>query len=507
MRIRLFAVSFLVIFCITHVVFAQDAVSYWKQFTGKKICKSQSVTFKSKSVILYPIIPDIEPKNFSFSFDSLISEVVTQDIKVRADRDTLWIVDPWTGNISICPKEANYRGINLYTQYRNSYFSDFQKVVPFYYYIGDCDFMGTPLSFKDTVIKNANYHLLQVKVFMHLTLEDDGTIDSSFCNVMYYCNDDKSVVDRIDVDHGIGLVVSHTFDDIVFSDKRIEWDNLVTDSLIEAGYRTYIAPDDAAPSEIGNYIGDTVIIDKLNDFPLVTTGGDTVFFKDIKGWKLLDIWIYHCIPCAAFHEELRKEKEINGFRSLEKDGVRVLCINGTGGMTDKLREYSEKYDIADITYSGMAIRDILGISSYPKYFLFSPKGELVFSGFSSDVTDTVIALKRKYDDEHALVSSPVISFDEKEYDFGTINKDSAAIHVFRFKNIGDAPLVVDRTSTSCGCTAAEFDNTPVSPGGYGEVTVRYDTTKEGSFKKAIVVVSNAVNENKTVLFVSGKVVK
>ena len=96
---------------------------------------------------------------------------------------------------------------------------------------------------------------------------------------------------------------------------------------------------------------------------------------------------------------------------------------------------------------------------------------------------------------------PVITFDEKTFDFGTINEtDGKATHVFEFTNSVNATLLVQRVNASCGCTTPEWTQTPVEPGKKGEITVTYNPAgRPGAFTKTITVYSNASNEVESLL--------
>src|SRR5665647_35947 len=100
----------------------------------------------------------------------------------------------------------------------------------------------------------------------------------------------------------------------------------------------------------------------------------------------------------------------------------------------------------------------------------------------------------------AMSQKPVISFQEKTYDFGKINeKDGSVTHVFDFINKGDAPLVINKVQASCGCTTPTWTKEPVEPTKKGAITVTYNTAnRPGAFTKTITVNSNDTI-NQTVL--------
>ena len=56
-------------------------------------------------------------------------------------------------------------------------------------------------------------------------------------------------------------------------------------------------------------------------------------------------------------------------------------------------------------------------------------------------------------------------------------------YIFRYRNLTDAPLVVDNVRVGCGCTATEWEDAPVAPGREGSINVTYDATNAGFYRK------------------------
>ena len=100
-----------------------------------------------------------------------------------------------------------------------------------------------------------------------------------------------------------------------------------------------------------------------------------------------------------------------------------------------------------------------------------------------------------------------ISFDHTRFDFGPINENvKFASHKFGFTNTGNAPLVLNKVETSCGCTTPEWSTDTVKPGEQGYVTARYETTNRlGTFTKSITVYSNSLESPMVFLDISGDV--
>jgi len=105
-----------------------------------------------------------------------------------------------------------------------------------------------------------------------------------------------------------------------------------------------------------------------------------------------------------------------------------------------------------------------------------------FSGFSQNENSNVAEFK----------------FDEETIDYGKIVKGSEKIRIFKFTNVGSAPLIIERIQSSCGCTVPEKPEEPILPGEKGEIKVSYDTNRPGGFSKMITIFSNAKTSKKII---------
>ena len=99
-----------------------------------------------------------------------------------------------------------------------------------------------------------------------------------------------------------------------------------------------------------------------------------------------------------------------------------------------------------------------------------------------------------------------IKFEVTTIDYGEVEFESDGKRVFKFKNVGTAPLIFKRISSSCGCTIPKKPEKPIEPGDSGEIEVEYDTKRVGVFMKAISVVSNSKNSS-IVLRIKGEVLE
>ena len=75
-----------------------------------------------------------------------------------------------------------------------------------------------------------------------------------------------------------------------------------------------------------------------------------------------------------------------------------------------------------------------------------------------------------------------------------------------FTNTGNAPLVITKINSSCGCTVPEWPKEPIAPGKTGKIQVKYDTTRVGPIRKTITVLSNSDTPTK-VLKIKGTIIE
>lgn len=101
-------------------------------------------------------------------------------------------------------------------------------------------------------------------------------------------------------------------------------------------------------------------------------------------------------------------------------------------------------------------------------------------------------------------SQAEMTFTVTEHEFGNIAYNGDASYVFEYTNSGNQPLIILDVTTSCGCTTPTYTKEPLKPGQKGQITVEYDSTREGSFNKTITITSTAKN-SPVLLTISGEV--
>ena len=86
---------------------------------------------------------------------------------------------------------------------------------------------------------------------------------------------------------------------------------------------------------------------------------------------------------------------------------------------------------------------------------------------------------------------PTIQFETLEHDFGTIKEGEKVSYTYKFKNTGEAPLIIQDAKPSCGCTAPDWTKTPIPVGGEGFVKAEFDSNGKPTIQnKTITVTAN-----------------
>ena len=78
-------------------------------------------------------------------------------------------------------------------------------------------------------------------------------------------------------------------------------------------------------------------------------------------------------------------------------------------------------------------------------------------------------------------------------------------HTFKFKNIGNAPLIITNVEKTCGCTSPEYSKEPVKPGEEGKIVITYDSKGHKGFQNKRLVVKANTNPSESILRIKAQV--
>jgi len=110
-------------------------------------------------------------------------------------------------------------------------------------------------------------------------------------------------------------------------------------------------------------------------------------------------------------------------------------------------------------------------------------------GFAALALAALIAVSLGADEKPA--AAPRIRVEPETFDFGKAQAGKSLRKDFTIRNFGDAELVIEGVSTTCGCTAALAAQSRIEPGGRTLLRVTFDTrTFSGKVERQVLVRSN-----------------
>jgi len=108
-----------------------------------------------------------------------------------------------------------------------------------------------------------------------------------------------------------------------------------------------------------------------------------------------------------------------------------------------------------------------------------------------EINSSIVNIPVTADGMNEKARMPKIEFEQAAHDFGRLIQGEKVSYSFKFKNTGNASLVISAVVPSCSCTVAQFTKTPILPGEEGFVTVNFNTeTKKGMVSSSVVVQAN-----------------
>ena len=125
----------------------------------------------------------------------------------------------------------------------------------------------------------------------------------------------------------------------------------------------------------------------------------------------------------------------------------------------------------------------------------------VFTSCKKNAADSVVEtnVTQAADRDSKTGEFPVMTFDEKQFDFGEITQGTAVEHIFTYTNTGKSNLVVVNAKSSCGCTVPTFTKEPVAPGESGEMLVKFNGSGKNQVSKTITITANTQAGKETLM--------
>ena len=126
-------------------------------------------------------------------------------------------------------------------------------------------------------------------------------------------------------------------------------------------------------------------------------------------------------------------------------------------------------------------------------FVFTSCGDDPFSKVKSENVNSAAVR------DNAPFKYPVMTFDRKIHDFGTIEDGVPQETIFSYTNTGDAPLVISEIKSTCGCTVPQdWSRAPLLPGESSQFTVKFNGKGANKTTKTVTVNANTQNGSESV---------
>ena len=120
----------------------------------------------------------------------------------------------------------------------------------------------------------------------------------------------------------------------------------------------------------------------------------------------------------------------------------------------------------------------------------------------SGAVDSIFAAKNVKIDPHG----PKVEVDSDDFNFGTMERESFKSHVFTIKNVGEAPLLLNKGESTCRCTTFDLEKTELKQGESATVKIEWHATvPPGDFGQSAKVNTNDPARPQISFRISGKV--
>ncbi len=98
-----------------------------------------------------------------------------------------------------------------------------------------------------------------------------------------------------------------------------------------------------------------------------------------------------------------------------------------------------------------------------------------------------------------------ITFEVREFDFGTVSEGTLVKKTFNFTNTGKVPLLITSASSSCGCTVPSFNKSPIAVGASDAIQVQFDTKGKQNFQEKFVTITANTLPSEVMIRLKGNV--
>ena len=95
--------------------------------------------------------------------------------------------------------------------------------------------------------------------------------------------------------------------------------------------------------------------------------------------------------------------------------------------------------------------------------------------------------------------------DSVDRKLGKLKANESVSISWRFRNVGNKPLVVENATASCGCTVPEKPEQPIAPGQEGVIKATFNGSGQGTILKQVHVYGNLKPNREQTLSFTGEI--
>ncbi len=108
-----------------------------------------------------------------------------------------------------------------------------------------------------------------------------------------------------------------------------------------------------------------------------------------------------------------------------------------------------------------------------------------------EINGNIVNIPVTADGKDEKARMPKFEFEQTHHNFGKLIQGEKVSYSYKFKNVGNAILVISAVVPGCNCSVAQFTKTPIAPGESGSITVNFNSeTKKGLVNSSVTVQAN-----------------
>lgn len=362
-----------------------DAELFWRQNVVPHIMNQENISFQCADWAEV-FAGGMRDRSEADTLNLVISpsgKYITNGVYyARMTSDSLFVFDIQSGNYSygtLHPKNGNN---NAVFYMKDQTFGDLFYYARYYMEPADTSSFNYPfLSMRDTVEAGKSYKVMRYAQQAWSEIDPQTReLIPIYDTVDIYVNSASMDIDKTVVYQTSRtqlFVVYFLFDSISYGEPTIDHGLYTISNPIYEDYPVYDINQEMAPSWASYRVEDDDV-DKFLHYPLVNAGKDTVTLAQSNGWVLVEMWMFGCRGCVQYTNQLAHEQDSLGYRELEAEGIKLMCINSSCRATDAFVQYVNSHRIADIAYAARGIDSTMNMKKYPYFLLISPQKEIIY---------------------------------------------------------------------------------------------------------------------------------